>query len=220
MTLKMKELMAQTGENKSTILYYLKEGLLPEPSKPKPNVHLYSESCVEIIRFIKYLQKHFSYTIAEIKRIFEQTPLDLDGSFEMMVSALEIATVGKSAQWYTQEAFLAESGLSIEILESYIESGYLFARAEGFSSSELEIVQILQRLDTLGLERALVDQYVQSARTIAKLESEAGARMFEQTTQESHAHYELLFDMVLKLKPYIYNMHSVSQYYADKRSHS
>jgi len=220
MTLKMKELMVQTGENKSTILYYLKEGLLPEPSKPKPNVHLYSESCVEIIRFIKYLQKHFSYTIAEIKRIFEQTPLDLDGSFEMMVSALEIATVGKSAQWYTQEAFLAESGLSIEILESYIESGYLFARAEGFSSAELEMVQILQRLDTLGLEKALIDKYVQSARTIAKLESEAGARMFDNTTEESHAHYELLFDMVLKLKPYIYNMHTASQYYADKRSQS
>ena len=220
MTLKMKELMAQTGENKSTILYYLKEGLLPEPSKPKPNVHLYDVRCVEIIKFIKYLQQHFSYSIAEIKRIFDQMPLDLDGSFEMMVRALEIATVGRDAQWYEREAFLEVAGITAEMLEGFIAQGYLFEREQGFSSAELEIVGILLRLETLGLERELVDQYVQSARTIAKLESEAGARMFEQTMQESHAHYELLFDMVLKLKPYVYNMHSVSQYYADKRSQS
>jgi DNA-binding transcriptional MerR regulator len=220
MTLKMKELIAQSGENKSTILYYLKEGLLPEPSKPKPNVHLYHESSVEIIKFIKYLQQHFSYTIAEIKRIFEQTPLDLDGSFEMMVSALEIATVGRNTQWYTKEAFLETSGLDEATLESYIVQGYVFERMQGFSTAELEIVEILHRLEQLGLERALIDQYVQSARTIAKLESEAGARMFARTTKESAAHYELLFDMVLKLKPYIYNMHTVSQYHTDKRKHS
>ena len=220
MRLKMKELIAQTGENKSTILYYLKEGLLPEPSKPKPNVHLYDVRCVEIIKFIKYLQQHFSYTIAEIKRIFDQMPLDLDGSFEMMVRALEIATVGRDAQWYERELFLEEAGITEEMLERFLAQGYLFEREQGFSSAELEIVNILQRLETLGLERELVDQYVQSARTIAKLESEAGVRMFDKATQESHAHYELLFDMVLKLKPYIYNMHSVSQYYADKRSQS
>ena len=63
MALKMKELMALSDESKSTILYYIKEGLLPEPSKPKPNVHLYDESCVQILKFIKYLQHNFSYSI-------------------------------------------------------------------------------------------------------------------------------------------------------------
>jgi len=220
MAVKMKTLIEETGENRSTILYYLKEGLLPTPSKPKPNVHLYDESCIEIIKFIKYLQQHFSYSIAEIKQIFEQTPLGSDGSFEMMVRALEIATIGKEVQWYSREQFLSKSGLSETALDEYLERGYLFVRAKGFSSMELKIVQILQRLTLLGLERDLVDQYVQSARTIAKLESEAGARMFERTTEESHAHYELLFDMVLTLKPYIYTMHTVSQYYHDKRSHA
>ena len=220
MALKMRELIIQSGENKSTILYYLKEGLLPDPSKPKPNVHLYDESCVEIIKFIKYLQHHFAYTIADIKHIFEQTPLDLDGSFEMMVSALEIATVGKNPAWYTKKAFLQESGLDEDTLHTYIAKGYLFQRKQGFSSAELEMVKILQNLTTLGLESALVDQYVQSAKQIAKLESEAGARMFDTIEEETTAHYELLFDMVLKLKPYIYNMHTVSQYYHDKEAQS
>jgi DNA-binding transcriptional MerR regulator len=218
MPLKMKALVEQTGESKSTILYYLKEGLLPEPIKPKPNVHLYDESCLRIIRFIKYLQEQFAYSIADIKRIFEKTPLDLDGSFEMMVSALEIASAGKHAEWYTRETFLEITKLEETTLDTYIEKGYLFLHPHGFSGAELEMVRILERLERMNLERRLIDQYVESARAIARLESEAGMRMCAQTTEETNEHYELLFDMVLKLKPYIYNMHTVTQYYANKRN--
>lgn len=216
MALKMKELIAKSGESRSTILYYLKEGLLPEPSKPKPNVHLYKESSVEIIKFIKYLQKHFSYTIADIKQIFEQTPLDMDGSFEMMVNALEIATAGRASLWLSKEALLQKTGILEEVLESYIDKGYIFARKQGFRMAEIEMIHILQNLTALGLERTLIDQYVRSAKEIAKLESEAGSRMFDAAEEETAEHYELLFDVVLKLKPYIYNMHTVSQYYHEK----
>ena len=212
----MKELIAKSGESRSTILYYLKEGLLPEPSKPKPNVHLYKESSVEIIKFIKYLQKHFSYTIADIKQIFEQTPLDMDGSFEMMVNALEIATAGRASLWLSKEALLQKTGISEEVLESYIDKGYIFARKQGFRMAEIEMIHILQNLTALGLERTLIDQYVRSAKEIAKLESEAGSRMFDAAEEETAEHYELLFDVVLKLKPYIYNMHTASQYYHEK----
>ena len=41
--LKMNELVKRSNTPKSTILYYLKEGLLPEPMKDKPNFHLYDE---------------------------------------------------------------------------------------------------------------------------------------------------------------------------------
>ena len=64
--------MEQTGESKSTILFYVKEGLLPEPEKPKPNLHLYDERCVNIVKFIKYLQSQFSYSIAQIQTIFQE----------------------------------------------------------------------------------------------------------------------------------------------------
>ncbi len=81
----MKHLMEATGESKSTILFYVKEGLLPEPQKPKPNLHLYDESCINIIKFIKYLQHQFSYTIAQIKTIFEERELSFSDDFSMMV---------------------------------------------------------------------------------------------------------------------------------------
>lgn len=216
MAFKMKELIAKSGENRSTILYYLKEGLLPEPSRPKPNVHLYKESSVEIIKFIKYLQRSFSYTIADIKQLFDQTSLNLDGSFEMMVSALEIATIGRGALWCNRETLLQKTGISEETLRSYIDKGYIFARKQGFSATEVEMILILKNLTSLGLEHSLIDQYVRSVREIAELEIGAGSRMFDAAKEETAGHYELLFDVVLKLKPYIYNMHTASQYYYEK----
>ncbi|HFU77877.1 MAG TPA: MerR family transcriptional regulator, partial [Epsilonproteobacteria bacterium] len=107
MAYKMKELMALSDESKSTILFYIKEGLLPEPQKPKPNVHLYDESCVQILKFIKYLQHSFSYSISEIKTIFKDNNFDLDGSFEMMVRSLEVISGGRDNQWYSKKEFLA-----------------------------------------------------------------------------------------------------------------
>ena len=96
MPLKMKELMQETGESKSTLLYYVKEGLLPQPQKPKPNVHLYHDNSVKIVKFIKYLQEHFSYSIAQIKEIFASNNFNFDDSFEMIIASLELLSSGKN----------------------------------------------------------------------------------------------------------------------------
>ena len=140
MELKMKELMLQTGESKSTILYYVKEGLLPQPSKPKPNVHLYDTSCVQILKFIKYLQHNFSYTISEIQSIFKDNHFDFDGTFETMVRSLELISGGRENTWYNKEDFLEHAEIDELTLKAYQEKGYLFEREKGFwvISYELE----------------------------------------------------------------------------------
>ena len=56
--------------------------LLPQPQKPKPNLHLYDESCVEIIGFIKYLQKNFDCSLSEIKTIADEGGLNFENGFE------------------------------------------------------------------------------------------------------------------------------------------
>jgi len=212
MSLKMKDLMLQTGESKSTILYYVKEGLLPEPSKPKPNVHLYDESCVEMIKFIKYLQHNFSYSIMEIKSIFEDNNFDAEGSFEMMIKSLELISGGKESRWYDREDFLELTSLSEETLETYQAKGYLFERAKGFSDKEIEIVKILQQTEALGLDALLLTSYVEDAKSLAKQEFEAGAKLMKSDEDAHSEHYALLFDLILILKPYIFNMHTVQEH--------
>jgi DNA-binding transcriptional MerR regulator len=209
MVYKMKELMALSDESKSTILYYIKEGLLPEPSKPKPNVHLYDESCVQILKFIKYLQHNFSYSIAEIQSIFKDNNFDLDGSFEMMVRSLELISGGRDNKWYTKKEFLVLLSMSEKKLKEYQDKGYLFERAKGFSSKEIEIAEILERAESLGLDCSLLDAYVSDAKVLAQKENSVGSELLKDDAQTHNARYELLFDLILTLKPYIFNMHTV-----------
>jgi len=209
MAYKMKELMALSDESKSTILFYIKEGLLPEPQKPKPNVHLYDEACVQILKFIKYLQHNFSYSISEIKNIFQDNNFDFDGSFEMMVRSLELISGGRDNQWYTQKEFLVLLGIEEKKLREYQEKGYLFERAKGFSSKEVEVAEILERAASLGLDCSLLDAYVADAKVLAQKENEVGSKLLKDDNEAHDARYELLFDLVLTLKPYIFNMHTV-----------
>ncbi len=209
MSLKMKDLSLQTNESKSTILYYVKEGLLPQPSKPKPNVHLYDESCIQIIKFIKYLQHNFSYSIAEIKNLFKENHFDFDGSFEMMVRSLELISGGKEHQWYSKQDFLKLVTMDEKTLKAYQQRGYLFERAKGFSSKEVEIAEILERASDLGLDFDLLDAYVEHAKILAQKENEIGATLLKEEEESHNTRYELLFDLILTLKPYIFNMHTV-----------
>lgn len=209
MSLKMKDLSLQTNESKSTILYYIKEGLLPQPSKPKPNVHLYDESCIQIIKFIKYLQHNFSYSIAEIKNLFKENNFDFDGSFEMMVRSLELISGGKENQWYSKQDFLKLVTMDEKKLKVYQKKGYLFERAKGFSSKEVEIAEILERASDLGLDFDLLDAYVDDAKILAEKENDIGAALLKGNEESHNTRYELLFDLILTLKPYIFNMHTV-----------
>ena len=209
MGLKMKALMAQSEESKSTILFYVKEGLLPQPSKPKPNVHLYDERSVQILKFIKYLQHNFSYSILEIKGIFQDNHFDFDSSFEMMVRSLELISGGRDSLWYTKADFLSLVSMDEATLQVYQDKGYLFERAKGFSTKEVEMAEILSRVKALGVDCTLLDSYVSHAKALAIKENDVGATLLKDEQHSHDARYELLFDLVLSFKPYIFNMHTV-----------
>jgi len=212
MSLKMKHLMEQTGESKSTILFYVKEGLLPEPQKPKPNLHLYDESCINIIKFIKYLQNQFSYSIAQIQGVFKESKFTFSDDFSMMLRSLELMAGSPNATWYTDEDFLELCELTQKELDRYIAKGWIFKQEKGFSSQELKLVDLFKRAKTLNLNEKLFDTYVKSAIKMAEIEYELGSQMLESDKTLNNEHYELLFDSILTLKPYIFNMHTMQEH--------
>ncbi len=208
----MKHLMEATGESKSTILFYVKEGLLPEPQKPKPNLHLYDESCINIIKFIKYLQHQFSYTIAQIKTIFEENNFTFSDDFSMMLRSLELMGGSPDSKWYSDEDFLELSELTQEELNNYLAKGWLFKQEKGYSSKELQLVDLFKRAKALNLSEALFDAYVSSAIEIAKIEYALGSELLESDKTLNNEHYEVIFDTILTLKPYIFNMHTMQEH--------
>ena len=66
--MKMRELEQRTGVNRETIRVYLREGLLPEPARPKPNVADYGEDHVRAIQAIRQLQVERRLSLPEIRR--------------------------------------------------------------------------------------------------------------------------------------------------------
>ncbi|NWH08142.1 MAG: MerR family transcriptional regulator [Alphaproteobacteria bacterium] len=65
--MKMAELERLTGVNRETIRYYIREGFLPEPERPKRNVARYNGLHIERLKLIKRLQEE-SYLPLEVIR--------------------------------------------------------------------------------------------------------------------------------------------------------
>jgi DNA-binding transcriptional MerR regulator len=203
----MKELTKLSNESKSTILYYVKEGLLPEPEKPKPNVHLYDDNSIRIIKFIKYLQKNFSYSISQIKKIFQNNNFSFDDSFDSILDAV-IAIHGESEQRYTKEDMAKELDIKSAQIDEFISKGYLIEK-ESYSKKDIDALRVLINAKKEGLDFKLFDQYVKSAKTLAECENDIGYKFLEDDSSSHNKRYELLFDIILNYKPYILNSYTI-----------
>lgn len=65
--MKMRDLEQRTGVRREMIHFYFRNGLLPEPQRPKPNVAVYGEGHVRGILAIRRLQDEQRLSIEEIK---------------------------------------------------------------------------------------------------------------------------------------------------------
>ncbi len=174
MKLKMHDLVAQSGMSKSTILYYLKEGLLPPPEKPKPNLHLYPDETLQRLTFIKYFQEELGYSIAQIREIMHDSPINFKSSTETILT-------------------------------------YLSALQRGLSATEFE--ELRTEAEKAGIDAELFEAYTNCARTLAKLEFEVGAKILSKSDHNSSdSAYRILFDTILKLKPYIFNQATIDEH--------
>jgi len=208
MSLKMKDLVRLSDTPKSTILYYIKEGLLPEPKKPKPNVHIYDESFVDRIKFIKYLQHHFNASIEQIKELMSREDFDSSCKFSVILKTIDMLMMPPSDKRYTKEELCKLCGIEEERLDRYIDRGLIFDRGDGFSQKEVEILQSIIGLEDIG-GGDLIDIYLESAKNISKREIEIADRLLAKSDDRE---IKTLLDAVLLLKPYLFNLWLYSRY--------
>jgi DNA-binding transcriptional MerR regulator len=74
--MKMKELEARTGIGREAIRFYIREGMLPEPERPKRNVAFYSEDHVRRLRAIRKLQEEKFLPLSVIKSVINSEAFD------------------------------------------------------------------------------------------------------------------------------------------------
>lgn len=72
MGIKISVIAKKSGVPASTIRYYVKEGLLPEPEKKNKSMSYYDESCIDKLLVIRKLQESRYYPLSVIKNIVKR----------------------------------------------------------------------------------------------------------------------------------------------------
>lgn len=131
MELKIGEIAKKSGVPPSTIRYYVRQGLLPEPTKVNKSMAYYDEGCIEKIQAIRHLQETKYFPLSVIKNILRRIDegLTLDEA-----EAIEDAVFGTQADLPATLVGKAE-----------------FLRLTGFSEQELD----------LALKTGLIMPYIQ-----------------------------------------------------------
>ena len=128
--LKMNELVAATGVPKSTILFYLGQGLLPQPRKTSPNMAYYEPSSIDRIRLIQQMQERHRLSLSEIKQCLDDEDRGPELGVYLELNE-EVFGPGGPRRLLDAEAFCRETGLSASQLEELHQARLLLPLEEG-----------------------------------------------------------------------------------------
>jgi DNA-binding transcriptional MerR regulator len=133
--LKISQLAARAGVEKSTIQHYIREGLLPTPKeRPHRNMHYYSADLIPRIKLIRELQARRNLPLAKIRDVLADEELADERGIEQIRSYLYSApgALDLSAAKPVSRARLSEdSGMELDLLDRLEERGFITSRRKG-----------------------------------------------------------------------------------------
>jgi len=159
----MKDLAAATGLPKSTILYYLAQGLLQEPERPCPNVAFYEPGAVERIKLIRQLQKHHRLSISEIREVLKNLEAGAQPELRLELNELVFGPLDReSRDPLDAQAFCAETGLTEELLGELLELRLLLPlQPDRFDREDVRMGCALARGASWGIRPADLAYYAE-----------------------------------------------------------
>jgi DNA-binding transcriptional MerR regulator len=206
--IKMKELISVTGETKSTILYYVKEGLLPPPHIKSKNVHLYDATKYkEIFKLIKFFQKEFNLNIEDLKILFSDfnritNNKDLiDKLFDMILKLNTLGGLTDVSKLYAE--------ICTEIELKWIIDNFGLTDKTEYNKKDIEFIESILSMKKINLDLNIIKKYIKSADIISKEEAifinELKKNIENIEEIEPIELLSVLFSSIYIIKPYIYN---------------
>ncbi len=175
--LKMNELASATGVPKSTILYYLGQGLLPQPRKTSPNMAYYDPACVERIKLIQQMQERHRLTLSEIKQCLDDENRGSELGVYLELNE-EIFGPGGPRRRLDAKAFLRETGLSAGQLAKLLQTRLLQPLAEGrYDAEDLRLGRMYRDALDHGIRAEDLSYYVELGEKIVDREMALRHRM-------------------------------------------
>lgn len=150
--LRMRDLVRLTGVPRSTIHFYARANLLPEPLRYGRTSSLYPPATVERVRWIKRLQKEQRLTLTEIRRVLAL--VDQGGSVDESLSLMEtLGPVHGQVSVCGRKGLRAATGLSDAQIEEALAMGLLVPTTpEEFDPEDIATGHELARILGLGAE--------------------------------------------------------------------
>ena len=147
------EVARRAGVPVSTIKYYLREGLLPDPISKGRNTAWYSEETVERVLLSRELQEKAFVPLKVVGEIFERTtdPVEI----RRYLRAPGGVKPALSPDRFPVSDFLGSEGFSAEEWARLEELGLVSAQGDGAEASldrfDAKLVRVLLRMRDLGL---------------------------------------------------------------------
>jgi DNA-binding transcriptional MerR regulator len=151
--LRMGELARASGVSAATIKHYLREGLLPDPVKTSRNMAYYPADFVDRIKMIKQLQEERYMPLRVIKDLLEEDPERAKALIELGDKLLEHALESESER--VSAAELRRYDVPQDVLDRLAELGVLTPDKDGYSPSDVRIVEAISRFRAGGYEERI-----------------------------------------------------------------
>lgn len=211
MEYKISELVAQTNVPKSTILYYIREGLLPEAKKLKSNVHRYNDEHVELIRYIKYMKEEIGSTNEQIKFALQNKNQSLSSSFSMIEPLMNtLSSIPVDAVHYTKEQFIKLHAVDIELFNRLLDDGILMPVSENdFTDKEASLLKLISSFHEVGVDYAIIQAYVEHAKALSELEYQMQVQLCSSRTDKNFSTlWKIMFETLFNAKDYLFKRYT------------
>jgi DNA-binding transcriptional MerR regulator len=155
--LRISELAERADVPVATVRHYLREGLLPEPVRTSRNMAYYPPEFVERIRLIKQLQEERFMPLRVIRDLLEREdaePERLRAMIELEDRILDRALAGERERVPVEEVRV-RYGLPGEVLDRLAELGVLTPDADGYSPSDVQVIEAIGRFRAGGYDESL-----------------------------------------------------------------
>jgi DNA-binding transcriptional MerR regulator len=200
--LKMKQLADATGVAKSTILLYVKKGLLPAPFKTSPNMAYYDPICIDRIDFIKKIQVSHRLPLAAIKGLIRALDQGRD-----IAPLLELQSMlfGASGEKLDKDCFCRATGLTHSQVTTLCRLKLIAPlEKKSFDDQDLAVAKLLKECLDLGVAPADLAFYPKFARQIVDREIGLRETYTKDLNFKENAGLTLeLTRLVRGLRPYI-----------------
>ncbi|MFK7977234.1 MAG: MerR family transcriptional regulator [Halioglobus sp.] len=184
-TYRIGELAEQAGVSREMIKYYLRAGLLPQPSKPRPNLSLYSEHHIALIGLILRFQAQTKLSLTEIASVFESGAYD-PATIELLLLSDKYST-GESGTILPFDDGVEETGnleLPAAFLQQLIDAG-LLSDTNPLSDQQRQSAGLLQAAHQAGVPLDFFTQAREGILALADLEVQT---MMEIQRPDLHFH--------------------------------